>query len=95
LPVFVSDQGGPREVTDDDITGRVLAANDPTVWSNAIDALLNDEPRRSRMSRSAVTRMARFSLSKAFDVFWEEHFKAVARRERVMERMNVEEPLGV
>jgi len=76
LPVLVSDCGGPQEVMDDGITGLVLPAENPQVWTDAIDGLLNDEPRRARMSRTASQRMARFSLGKTFEAFWEEHVTA-------------------
>ncbi len=76
LPVLVSNCGGPQEVMDDGITGLVLPAENPQVWTDAIDDLLNDQPRRLRMSRTASQRMTRFSLSKTFEAFWEEHLKA-------------------
>ncbi len=76
LPVLVSDKGGPQEVMDDGITGLVLAAHSSVVWQEAIEALLDDTPRRQRMGRTASQRMARFSIAKAFDVFWEGHVSA-------------------
>jgi glycosyltransferase involved in cell wall biosynthesis len=76
LPVLVSNVGGPQEVMDDGITGLVLPAENPAVWAGAIDELLNDEMRRGRMSRTASQRMTRFSLSKTFEGFWEEHLSA-------------------
>jgi glycosyltransferase involved in cell wall biosynthesis len=78
LPVLVSDVGGPQEVMDHGITGLVLPAENPAVWADAIDGLLNDTPKRARMSRTASQRMARFSLSKTFKAFWEEHLTAAA-----------------
>jgi len=81
LPVLVSNDGGPKEVMDDGITGLVLPATDAGVWVDAIDRLLDDEPRRLRMARSAPTRMARYSLAHTFAAFWAEHIKAVAARE--------------
>jgi glycosyltransferase involved in cell wall biosynthesis len=80
LPVLVSDQGGPREVTDDGITGRVIPTDDPAAWAAAIDELLTDTPGRLRMGRSASTRMARFGMSHAFEAFWDEHVQIVAGR---------------
>ena len=77
LPVLVSNVGGPQEVMDDGITGRVLATEDPAVWARAIHELLEDETQRMRMSRTAEQRMVRFSLGKMFDGFWDEHLKAV------------------
>ncbi len=76
LPVLVSNVGGPQEVMDDGITGRVLPTSDPQVWVDAINQLLNDQPERLRMSRTATQRMTRFSLAKTFEAFWEEHYAA-------------------
>jgi glycosyltransferase involved in cell wall biosynthesis len=76
LPVLVSDKGGPQEVMDEGITGLVLPAESPAVWEKAINDLLNDTPRRERMSRTASRRMARFSMAKAFEVFWDGHVAA-------------------
>lgn len=79
LPVLVSDEGGPQEVMDHEVTGLVLPANDIATWAMAIDTLLNDGPLRQRMSRNAPQRMSRFSVEKTFDGFWDEHLKAVAQ----------------
>jgi glycosyltransferase involved in cell wall biosynthesis len=76
LPVLVSDKGGPQEVMDDGITGMVLPAENAAVWQQAIQDLLNDTARRQRMGRTASQRMARFSIAKAFEVFWEGHVLA-------------------
>ena len=77
LPVVVSDTGGPKEIMGDGITGIVLPATDPTVWARAIDDLLNDEPRRQRMARTAPGRMIRYSLEVTFDAFWNDHLEQV------------------
>jgi glycosyltransferase involved in cell wall biosynthesis len=79
LPVLVSNVGGPQEVMDDGITGRVLPTEGPSVWAEAIEELLNDKPQRMRMSRTAEQRMVRFSLSKTFEGFWEEHVTAAGK----------------
>jgi glycosyltransferase involved in cell wall biosynthesis len=80
LPVLVSDEGGPKEVVDDGLTGRVLSVAKPATamvqWADVIEELLNDEPRRQRMSRTAATRMARYTAEATFDVFWESHLLA-------------------
>ena len=36
LPVLVSDEGGPREVMDDGLTGQVLLGSDSAAWAHAI-----------------------------------------------------------
>ena len=76
LPVLVSDEGGPQEVMDHGLTGLVLSGTEPVAWVDAIHGLLDDEPRRQRMSRTSATRMARYTASAAFDAFWDEHLKA-------------------
>jgi glycosyltransferase involved in cell wall biosynthesis len=81
LPVLVSDQGGPKEFMDDQITGHILPTESAEVWSKAIDSLLTDTIRRQRMSRSAPTRIARFSAAHTFETFWGEHVKAAAAQE--------------
>lgn len=81
LPVFVTDIGGPREIMDDGVTGRVLPADDPQAWADAIADLLDDESTRQRMSRTAPGRINRFSLTRTFEAFWDEHLAAASRRD--------------
>jgi glycosyltransferase involved in cell wall biosynthesis len=76
LPVLVSDEGGPKEIVDDGLTGLVLPAADPAVWTRAIEELLADEPRRQRMSRTAPLRVARCGPARTFVAYWDEHHKA-------------------
>jgi len=78
LPVLVSDEGGPQELTDDGVTGRVISARDADAWAAAIDDLLNDEPLRQRMSRSAAQRASRFSMERCFEQFWNDHLAAIS-----------------
>jgi glycosyltransferase involved in cell wall biosynthesis/predicted metal-dependent phosphoesterase TrpH len=85
LPVLVSDQGGPREVMSDQVTGLVLPAADPNTWTLAIHELLKDEPRRIRMAHSGPPRMTRFALPAMFDAFWQAHASAVARAQSSIE----------
>jgi len=82
LPVLVSDEGGPREMMDDGLTGLVLPGTDASRWCRAIDELLIDEPRRLRMARTAPTRINRYSLEKTFEGFWQEHVLAVEPPDR-------------
>jgi len=78
LPVLVSDEGGPREMMDDGVSGRVLPGNDAAAWVAAIDQLLDDAPLRSRMSRTAASGALRFSLERSFEQFWADHLAALA-----------------
>lgn len=77
LPAIVSDKGGPRDLVDDGATGRVIEGQDADQWCAAIDQLLNDDPLRSRMSRSAAARMSRRGLDQTFESFWTEHLQIV------------------
>jgi glycosyltransferase involved in cell wall biosynthesis len=77
LPVIVSNEGGPKEMMSDGLSGLSLPATDATVWSQAIDTLLSDPARRQRMARYAPQRMSRHSLARTFDNFWNEHLLAV------------------
>ena len=92
-PALVSNEGGPMETVDDGNTGIVLPATNPTVWAQAMNDLLNDEPRRKRMAAAAPPRMARYSLAKTFDAFWAAHVAAV---EPVEEKQRADQtPLAV
>lgn len=76
LPVIVTDQGGPKEVVDHDLTGFVLPADDADAWERTMLALIEDGDRRRRMGRAAHTRMARYSIRASFDHFWKAHVDA-------------------
>jgi glycosyltransferase involved in cell wall biosynthesis len=77
LPVLVSDEGGPKETIDDELTGLVIPARDAKRWYLAMDELLSDEPRRLRMARTAPQRMSRSSLANTFESFWADHVAVV------------------
>jgi glycosyltransferase involved in cell wall biosynthesis len=77
LPAIVSNEGGPKETVEHNVTGLVLASNDPLDWCNAILDLLDDPSRRQRMSDAAVHRMKGFSVERTFDSFWEDHLAIV------------------
>ncbi len=79
LPVLVSDEGGPQEMMEDGVTGRVLPGNDAKAWVAAIEQLLDDEPGRLRMSRTAAQRASRFSLERSFEQFWADHLAAATQ----------------
>jgi glycosyltransferase involved in cell wall biosynthesis len=76
LSALVSNEGGPSEIVQDQVTGLVLPARSPAVWCDAMDQLLDDQPRRQRMARIAPQRMGRFSLDKTFAAFWAAHAAA-------------------
>lgn len=77
LPVIVSDEGGPKEICEDGVSGTVVRGEDPQRWCQAINELLDDEPQRLRMCAAAPGRISRFSLDRTFEAFWQEHLDAV------------------
>jgi glycosyltransferase involved in cell wall biosynthesis len=77
LPALVSNEGGPKESVEHDVTGVVLTATDATSWASAIGTLLDDEPRRLGMSRAASARAGRSSLPRTFESFWADHLAIV------------------
>ncbi len=76
LAVLVSDQGASSEMMDDAVSGMVLSASKPREWAEAINALLNDEQRCQRMSRTAPQRMTRFARSRVFETLWDQYATA-------------------
>jgi glycosyltransferase involved in cell wall biosynthesis len=80
LPALVSNCGGPQEVVDDQLSGRVLPVSNPRahvpLWADAIDHLLDDHPLRLRLGRTASARMARYTAAATFSAFWDEHARA-------------------
>jgi glycosyltransferase involved in cell wall biosynthesis len=73
LPAIVTNQGGPCGIVQHDQTGLVLPPDRAQAWVDAIDALLNDEPRRLRYSLAAPAPVHAHSLQKTFEHFWHEH----------------------
>lgn len=82
LPAIVSHEGGPKETVEHNSTGVVLSGNSAAAWCSAIEDLLNDVPRRQRMSLAAIARMARHSLSNSFESFVAEHLAIVEPESR-------------
>jgi glycosyltransferase involved in cell wall biosynthesis len=58
LPVVAANVGGLRELVEDGVTGCLTPAKDSTALAQAIQALLNDEPRRNRMGNAGRERAA-------------------------------------
>ena len=80
LPVLVSDQGGPKEVTRHNQTGLVLPARNPQAWTDAIISLGTDHPKRKAMGTAAHTFLQDFSIAKSFDHYWSVHEQVAAGR---------------
>lgn len=79
LPVFVTDEGGPKEVVEDGKTGFVLDPDDTSAWASAIEGLIVDEARRRSMGEAAHRLMQGYDIRASFDHYWrvhEEHLEA-------------------
>lgn len=88
LPAIVSSIGGPKETVIHEQTGLVADTLDAAGWINAIETLLNEESRRSKMSQAATHAAGRFSIEACFEHFWHTHAHAVlARRQRAEPEM--------
>ncbi len=81
LPVLVSDEGGPKEVVQNGVTGLVLPAHDARRWADEIGSLIADPDRRRRMGAAAHESMRPMSIRASFEHFWETH---AAHAERVI-----------
>jgi glycosyltransferase involved in cell wall biosynthesis len=57
-PVIATKLGGPLEIIEDGVSGRLVAPGEPRVLAEAIGSLLRDEDLRSRMGREARRRVA-------------------------------------
>ncbi len=76
LPVLVTDQGGPKEVVEQGVTGFVLGAEDLAGWTRTLTELIGDEARRKSMGAAAASAMRGFDISHSFEHFWEVHTEA-------------------
>ncbi|MEO6435366.1 MAG: glycosyltransferase, partial [Tepidisphaeraceae bacterium] len=76
LPALVTPDGGPKESIDDGRTGIVVPESDAPRWVAAINELLDDTPRRQRMSHAAAQRSGKLSLERTFEAFWSAHLHA-------------------
>lgn len=80
LPVIVTDQGGPKEIVDDQSsaspTAFVLAYDDRATWIDTIVELaLNDELRTS-MGRNGIRAMSSYTFDASFTHYWKVHESA-------------------
>ena len=73
IPVVVADQGGPKEVVDDGVTGLVLPGGRPQAWVDAVSDLVIDHQKRQRMGATGAAWSKNFSISASFDKFWAAH----------------------
>jgi glycosyltransferase involved in cell wall biosynthesis len=85
LPVLVTDEGGPKEIVRDGVTGRVLRA-DPGLWAKEIAAMADDGERRGAMGDAAAGFMAGFPFERSFEHWWGVHRDVVDDRGSVAAR---------
>ncbi len=78
LPAIVGDRGAAVEFVEDQVSGGVLAGEQPLAWADAIVQLLYDEAQRRRMSRNAPQRIARHAPGQDLKALWEVCHRAVA-----------------
>ncbi len=76
LPALVSDEGGPAELVEDEVTGLVLPARDSNAWAEGLTRVLEDAGLRTRLAAGARDRSWRFTLANSFDSFWRAHEQA-------------------
>lgn len=76
IPVIATDQGGPKEVIRDGVSGIILPADDRQAWIDTIVELACDEQRRRAMGAEARSFMEGFGIEDSFDHFWDVHERA-------------------
>jgi len=71
LPAIVSDQGGPRTIVPDGVSGRVLNTEDEAAWVSALLGYARDPSLRANHSAEAEARMRGRDIGASFDHFWD------------------------
>lgn len=67
VPAIVSDQGGPREIVEDGVSGFVVPGDDPDALCDAMARLLDDSSLRERMEDAAIRRARTYDPDAAND----------------------------
>lgn len=71
LPIIASDLPGIRDQLDDGQCGMLVAGDDPSAFTNAMQNLANDAPRRATLARAARTRWEdRYGLEPMVRATW-------------------------
>ena len=76
LPVVVTDEGGPKEVVTDGVTGYVVAADDLGGWADRLVDLASNPERRRLMGAAAHAAMQPYSMAGSFEHYWGVHERA-------------------
>lgn len=78
LPAVVSARGGPAEIVQDGLTGRVVRSIEPTAWQERIVELLSEAGLRKAMASAARERAAVFTQQGCYESFWKLNAAAIA-----------------
>jgi len=70
LPTVVSDQGGPKELIEEGVTGFITKALDVESFANAARRIVEDSAFRAEASRRAIEAVQHRDWSVAFEKFW-------------------------
>jgi len=71
LPVFVSDVGGPKELIQNPVQGRVLPANQMAPWLDAVKCFLSQPSSLEGRQASAAKVQQERNWDRAFESFWQ------------------------
>jgi D-inositol-3-phosphate glycosyltransferase len=75
-PVVAAAVGGLRETVADGVSGVLVPDHDPGMWADAVASLLDDAPRRRRLSAGAVRHAARYGWDATVDGLLEVYAQA-------------------
>jgi D-inositol-3-phosphate glycosyltransferase len=75
-PVVAAAVGGLRQTVDDGRSGVLVDGHDPQRWADALEDLLDDEPRRRRLAEGAVRHAHRFGWDATVDGLLEVYAQA-------------------
>lgn len=78
VPAVVTDQGGPKEIVQDGVSGVVVPGGDAVAMAEAMARLLSDPLERERLSAGGVARAEAFRPEAARDCHLEFYRKVVA-----------------
>lgn len=73
LPVIVTDQGGPKEIVEDQRTGFVLPFNAHDRWIETIVELAVDDAKRKAMGAAGIEAMKSYTFAESFKHYWRVH----------------------
>jgi glycosyltransferase involved in cell wall biosynthesis len=80
LPVIVTDQGGPKEIVDDQTTNAptafVLPINDTEQWIKTIAELATNDRLRNAMGNAGIEAMKSYTFAESFTHYWQVHEEA-------------------